>query len=269
MTEGTYHRPEVAPRWQPGPQVASRRLDDEVVLVNLRTNRIFSLNRTGARFWELLETGHDWADVRAALLEEFDVEQQELDRQLEALAESLAAEGFVQEDAIRPEVRAAIDRRRRFPARTPRRTNSVSLLIRMGVWSLVLPALKHLLPLPKLVRVMSRHKSGARSADAEKEIVRSARRVYRLRRPGTCLERSLLAYRYLSAANADPRLVVGVRRGDGGVLGHAWVVVDDSPLYESRDGLALYAPVVEFAADGRTTATPEGRPASLRALPRL
>ena len=30
---------------------------DEVVLVHLRTNRIYTLNRTGARFWELLEDG--------------------------------------------------------------------------------------------------------------------------------------------------------------------------------------------------------------------
>jgi hypothetical protein len=36
---------------QPNRDVVARRLKDEIVLVHLRTNRIYSLNRTGARFW--------------------------------------------------------------------------------------------------------------------------------------------------------------------------------------------------------------------------
>ena len=132
----------------------------------------------------------------------------------------------------------------------------MSLLIRMGAWSLVLPVLKRILPLPTLVRLMSRTGSEERSAEKEKQIVRSARRVYRLRRPGSCLERSLLAYRYLSNTNAEPQLVIGVRRDDRDVLAHAWVLVDGSPLYESSATLEPFVSVVEFAPDGHISSRP-------------
>ena len=42
-------------------------VDDEVVLVNLQTNRIFALNPTGARFWELLEGGAGRAEIEETL----------------------------------------------------------------------------------------------------------------------------------------------------------------------------------------------------------
>jgi Transglutaminase-like superfamily len=131
------------------------------------------------------------------------------------------------------------------------RATTAWLLIRMGAWSLVLPVLKRVLPLPTLVRLMSRAGSEKRSEERERQIVRSARRVYRLRRPGSCLERSLLAYRYLSKTNAEPRLVIGARRGDREVLAHAWVLVDGSPLYESTATLEPFSSVVEFAPDGQ------------------
>ena len=51
----------------PSPDVVARRVDDEVVLVNLQTNRIFALNSTGARFWELLEGGADRVEIEETL----------------------------------------------------------------------------------------------------------------------------------------------------------------------------------------------------------
>ena len=43
------------------PDVVFRRLDDEVVLVNMKTNLIYALNPTAARFWELLRRGSSGA----------------------------------------------------------------------------------------------------------------------------------------------------------------------------------------------------------------
>lgn len=175
------------------------------------------------------------------LHEEFTVPPEDLDRELDTLA------------AERPATpRAADDGPRAFPGSVPRVGGLATawLLVRMGAWSLVLPVLKRLLPLPSLVRLMSGKGSGRRSDAREEQVVRSARRVYRMRRPGSCLERSLLVYRYLSNANADPRLVIGVRREDSDVIGHAWVLVDGSPLYESSASLELFSTVVEFAPDG-------------------
>jgi hypothetical protein len=58
-------------RLVPHDNVVVRRLDDSVVLVNLDTNRIFTLNRTGGRVWELLAEHSSAAEVEAALSQEF------------------------------------------------------------------------------------------------------------------------------------------------------------------------------------------------------
>jgi hypothetical protein len=240
------------------PDFVSRRLDDEVVLMNLRTNKMFALNRTGARAWELLQTGYDRAAIRDVLLTEFDVRPEDLDRELCALSELLAAEGFVQPQPSSGPPLA--------PPRAPTekvggdngsmRTleyTTASLLVRMGAWSLVLPLLKHLVSLPTLVSLMSRRAVATRSDAVERRIVHSVGHIYRMRRPGTCLERSLLAYRYLAGASADPQLVVGVRREARDVIGHAWVLVDGRPLFESSVALESFVPVVAFASDGYAT----------------
>jgi hypothetical protein len=81
---------------QPVPDVIAQRVGDEVIIVNLQTNRMHSLNRTGARFWDLLTTGHDLARIHAQLLSEFDVDPAELDREIDTLVASLMKAGLVQ-----------------------------------------------------------------------------------------------------------------------------------------------------------------------------
>lgn len=243
---------------------ASGRLDEEVVLMNLRTNKIFSLNRTGARAWELVQTGHDWPAIRRTLLREFDVTPEVLDGELKTLAASLAAEGFIHGDDPSSDApdRAQTNQRRTRPRSAPQigSAKTAWLMMRMAAWSLALPVLKRLLPLPKLVRLMSRESSVQRSNENERTIARSARRIYRLRQHGSCLERSLTAYRYLSGASANPLLVVGVGRDDRDVIGHAWVLIDGQPLYESSAALESFVPVVAFASDGSATATVDSFP---------
>ena len=55
----------------------SERFGDEIVLVNLRTNRFFLLNRTGARFWELLVSGNGLDAIEEQLCREFEVDAAE------------------------------------------------------------------------------------------------------------------------------------------------------------------------------------------------
>jgi hypothetical protein len=69
-------------------------------------------------------------------------------------------------------------------------------------------------------------------------------------RPGNCLERSLVLYRYLSAVGADPQLVVGIRGGEEAVRGHAWVTVRGAPLEEPPLTLEGLTRVVSFRGDG-------------------
>jgi hypothetical protein len=72
-----------------------QRLGDEVVLVSLETNRIFELNRTGARFWELLQSETDRGRIEAQLLEEFAVTEEELSAEVDRLIKSLDDEELV------------------------------------------------------------------------------------------------------------------------------------------------------------------------------
>jgi Coenzyme PQQ synthesis protein D (PqqD) len=84
---------------RPSPDVVHRRVDDEIVLVHLGTNRIFSLNRTAGRLWELLEDTAGRAELHRRLLEEFDVEPAQLDAELEGILSAMTAEGLLQTDA--------------------------------------------------------------------------------------------------------------------------------------------------------------------------
>lgn len=80
---------------KPSEDVVARRVEDEVVLVNLKTNQIYALNRTGARAWELFEAGNDQTQIAAGLRKEFDVREEDLDGELERLFVSLREEGLV------------------------------------------------------------------------------------------------------------------------------------------------------------------------------
>jgi Coenzyme PQQ synthesis protein D (PqqD) len=85
-----------AGRWlEPADDVVGQRLGDEVVLVNLKTNRIFELNRTGGRFWDLLHEEGNRDQIEARLREEFDVGEEQLTAEVDALIASLAAEDLV------------------------------------------------------------------------------------------------------------------------------------------------------------------------------
>jgi Coenzyme PQQ synthesis protein D (PqqD) len=80
---------------RPDDDVVARRLEDEVVLVHLRTNRIYTLNETGARFWELLGEGRDRAEIERQLLHEFEVEPEQLKEELERTVSLLSRERLV------------------------------------------------------------------------------------------------------------------------------------------------------------------------------
>ena len=73
----------------------SRRLGDRTVLVNLQTNRIYELNRTASRLWELLESGADRETAERALVEEFRVDDATVRAETDRLLARLANAGIV------------------------------------------------------------------------------------------------------------------------------------------------------------------------------
>ena len=70
-------------------------LDDQSVLINVRTNELYELNRTGTRFWELLSAGHSRAQIQQLMLQEFDVDEVVLDREIDSLVASLQDAGLI------------------------------------------------------------------------------------------------------------------------------------------------------------------------------
>jgi hypothetical protein len=92
--EGDFQRAHL-PNVKPSAQVIGRRLDDELVLVHLSTNRIYALNTTGARLWELLESGTTVEKVVETMLEEFEVDEAQLRGELAVLLAMLQQEELV------------------------------------------------------------------------------------------------------------------------------------------------------------------------------
>lgn len=80
---------------RPAEDVVYRELHGRVVLVHLETDRIYALNETGARLWELLADGRSRPAIREQMLEEFEVEPEELDEEIDALLAELKAAGLV------------------------------------------------------------------------------------------------------------------------------------------------------------------------------
>ena len=80
-----------------GKDVVSRKIEDRLVVVNLRTNRIYELNSTASRLWELLDGGRDRAELEQLMVEEFDVSQSELSANLDETLTALSSEGLIAE----------------------------------------------------------------------------------------------------------------------------------------------------------------------------
>ena len=125
------------------------------------------------------------------------------------------------------------------------------LIGRMTLWVLGLRLLKHAASLPQLAKLADsgRKISAVGSSDSIERVVRLARlstQLAGLRSGGGCYERALVTHRYLRLRNINSELVVGMARLDGSVRGHAWVVVNGTPIGESASSLNEFVPVARF-----------------------
>ena len=79
----------------PSPEVLSRILDGEAVLLNLATGNYFGLNGVASRIWELIGQGGTVGALRSALIAEFEVREAVVARDLLDLLSSLQARGLI------------------------------------------------------------------------------------------------------------------------------------------------------------------------------
>jgi hypothetical protein len=82
-------------RFSPSPEVVSRVLDGEAVLLDLASGKYLGLNAVATRAWELIGAGKTLGEMRSALLDEFDVSREVLDRDLAELLETMRARGLI------------------------------------------------------------------------------------------------------------------------------------------------------------------------------
>jgi hypothetical protein len=66
------------------PNVTFQRLGDDLVVVNLESDTIYTLNATAAVVWEMLHNGSDEDTVRVRLLTDYDVGEETIGRELNA-----------------------------------------------------------------------------------------------------------------------------------------------------------------------------------------
>ncbi|MEW5871918.1 MAG: PqqD family protein [Chloroflexota bacterium] len=71
-------------------------LAGEAVLLNLATGKYFGLDEVGTRMWQLLAEHHQTEPVVQALLQEYDVPEEQLRSDLLVLVDKLIEHGLVQ-----------------------------------------------------------------------------------------------------------------------------------------------------------------------------
>jgi hypothetical protein len=133
-------------------------------------------------------------------------------------------------------------------------TADVVLAARIMMWACILPILKQILPIRPLVKLVWRAPRLEPDGDREERVVTFARWACRLTRwksGGNCLERALIAYRFLLEGGAAPTLVIGMGSvTPAEIVGHAWVLLNGMPAGESAASVSGFVPALVFGPDG-------------------
>ena len=79
----------------PAKDVAFREIDREVVILDLESGSYFGLNSVGSRAWMLVTEGRSLQEVHDALLAEYDVPSDQLQRDLLDWARRLLDKGLL------------------------------------------------------------------------------------------------------------------------------------------------------------------------------
>jgi hypothetical protein len=114
------------------------------------------------------------------------------------------------------------------------------LALRMASWVVSLSALVKLLPLPRVLSILSTRTRARQTRDAPETQARLARLLDSLLGANfwvftpTCWKRAAVLHRYLALEGIETRVVFGLRReGEDALSGHAWLEAGGEPLLEA------------------------------------
>ena len=74
----------------------SANLDGEVVLLGLQKGQYYGLDAVGAKVWELLQEPVTLEQMRDAIVEEYEVEPEDCERDLVVLLDRMRREGLIE-----------------------------------------------------------------------------------------------------------------------------------------------------------------------------
>jgi hypothetical protein len=77
------------------PEVLSRVLDGEAILLHLGSGTYFGMNEVATRAWELIVAGTTWADMCRALVAEFEVSESDIARDMTEFLSALQEKKLV------------------------------------------------------------------------------------------------------------------------------------------------------------------------------
>jgi len=77
------------------PDVISQEVSGETVLLDLESENYFGLDEVGTRIWQLIKESGDLQVIYRTLLEEYEVEEERLQADLEVLLGEIAELGLI------------------------------------------------------------------------------------------------------------------------------------------------------------------------------
>lgn len=76
-------------------QVMARVVGDETVILDLASGTYYGLDTVGARIWQLMAEGQTLVQVCEAMLAEYEVTREDIERDVAALAQTLLEKNLV------------------------------------------------------------------------------------------------------------------------------------------------------------------------------
>ena len=76
-------------------QVMARQVGEETIILDLASGIYFGLDAVGARIWQLMAEGRTLADICAAMLVEYEVPAEEIERDVINLADTLSSRRLI------------------------------------------------------------------------------------------------------------------------------------------------------------------------------
>lgn len=114
----------------------------------------------------------------------------------------------------------------------------IVLIVKIGLWLLLMPFLIRTMSLKKLLHMLTPKNSENRTGYSKEKIIEYTFLWLSQNNPlfsRNCLKRCLVLYHFLRKEGFNVSFVLGVRREQGKLRGHSWLLLEGAPLFEEED----------------------------------